>query len=309
MSVTPDISVVMAVYNGGPSLPKTMDSVLSQEYVSVEFVVVNDGSTDETSTILDHYAGLDSRVRILHRENQGLTKSLIEGCRVARGKYIARQDAGDVSLAGRLHKQLDEISAHTDVSAVSGGTRFIGPERELLYEVVPANSDLTTRLMELELDKIEGPSMHGCTMFSREKYEVVGGYRSAFYFAQDLDLWIRLAEVGKHFAINDVVYEASLTISAISSSYRKQQLELTRLILESARLRRRGASDVQVLQTARTIRSSVKSTPGRLARANALYFIGACLRQRSSPDASRYFQQAFLTNPLHLKSALRLMTG
>ena len=193
--------------------------------------------------------------------------------------------------------------------AVSGGTRFIGPEGEQLYEVVPARPDLTTRLLELELDKIEGPSMHGCTMFSREKYEHVGGYRSAFYFAQDLDLWIRLAEIGKHLATRDVVYEASLTIGAISSRYRKQQIETARLILQSARLRRTDMSDSEVLRQAATIKSNGKKAPGRFERANALYFIGACLRQRNSPNSTHYFQRAFLTYPLHLKSALRLMTG
>ena len=308
MTAAPDISVVMSVYNGGARLPETVESVLSQEGVSFEFVIVNDGSTDETSEILDHYAAQDRRVKILHRGNRGLTKSLIEGCRVACGKYIARQDAGDVSLAGRLRKQLDAISANASAVAVSSGTRFIGPEGEHLYEVVPAKPDLTTRLLELELDKIEGPSMHGCTMFSREKYEQVGGYRSAFYFAQDLDLWIRLAEVGKHVGTLDVVYEASLTIGAISSRYRKQQVETARLILESARLRRTAMSDSAVLSQAATITANRKK-PGRFERANALYFIGACLRQRSSPNATRYFQRAFLTYPLHLKSALRLMTG
>ena len=309
MKKDPEISVVMSVYNAGSCLRETMESILSQEDVSLEFIVVNDGSTDQTSDILVDYAGSDSRVRILNRENQGLTKSLIEGCAAARGKYIARQDAGDVSLAGRLRKQLDEIGAHADAVAVSGGTRFLGPESEQLYEVVPATSDLTTRLLELELDRIEGPSMHGCTMFSREKYEQVGGYRSAFYFAQDLDLWIRLAEIGKHVATHDVVYEASLTIGAISSRYRKQQVETARLILESARLRRNSLSDGEVLRQAATIRANRNKRPGRFERANALYFIGACLRQRSSPNATHYFQRAFLTYPLHLKSALRLMTG
>ena len=208
-----------------------------------------------------------------------------------------------------MRKQLDAISADAGAVAVSGGTRFIGPEGEQLYEVVPARPDLTTRLLELELDKIEGPSMHGCTMFSREKYEHVGGYRSAFYFAQDLDLWIRLAEIGKHLATRDVVYEASLTIGAISSRYRKQQIETARLILQSARLRRTDMSDSEVLRQAATIKSNGKKPPGRFERANALYFIGACLRQRNSPNSTHYFQRAFLTYPLHLKSALRLMTG
>jgi len=309
MNNTPQISVVMGVRNGGSRLAETIDSVLSQEDVSLEFIVVNDGSTDQTAQMLDEYSRRDSRLKIITQQNQGLTRALIEGCTAATGKYLARQDAGDLSLPGRLRMQLDALRDHSGASVVSGGTRFVGPEREQLYEVVPTRSDLTSSLLELELDRIAGPSMHGCTMFAKATYERVGGYRASFYFAQDLDLWIRMAEIGTHLAIHDVVYEASLTIGAISSRYRKQQVETARLILESARLRRSGKSDQAVLQKASRIRSNEKSTIGRLDRAKALYFIGACLRRRRSPEALRYFQRAFLTHPLHLKSALRVLTG
>lgn len=309
MNTSPDISVVMSVYNGGPRLPETIDSVLSQENVSLELIIVNDGSTDETSQILEDYAQRDSRVKVIDQPNQGLTRALIKGCDAASGRYIARQDAADVSLPGRLWKQLEAISADADASVVSGGTRFTGPEGEPLYEVVPTSSDLTQPLLTLDLNNIQGPSMHGCTMFSNEHYQRAGGYRSAFYFAQDLDLWIRMAEVGKHIAIADVVYEATLTIGSITSQYRKQQVETARLILESARLRRDGASDEQVLAKASRIRPNGKRTIGRLERAKSLYFIGACLRQRRNPGANQYFQRAFLTHPLHLKSAFRVLAG
>lgn len=309
MSAAPDISVVMGVYNGGACLSATIDSILSQTEVSLEFIIVNDGSTDQTSEILEDYARRDSRLRLIHQENQGLTRALINGCAEANGRYIARQDAGDVSLPGRLSKQLHAISSDPEASFISGGTRFVGPEREHLYEIVPPSSDLTAPLLVLELDEIKGPSMHGCTMFPKEKYEQVGGYRAAFYFAQDLDLWVRLAEIGKHIAIQDVLYEASLTIGSISSRYRKHQVDSARLILQSARLRRNGTGDEEVLKKASASRPNIKRKAGRFERANALYFIGACLRERRSPQAPYYFQRALLTHPLHLKSALRLLTG
>ena len=98
MSTNPEVSVVMSVYNGASNLAATMDSILSQEGVELEFIVVNDGSTDETGEILDDYARRDDRVRVIHQENTGLTRALIRGCAAATGEFIARQDAGDVSL-------------------------------------------------------------------------------------------------------------------------------------------------------------------------------------------------------------------
>src|SRR6476646_3858644 len=105
MSSLPDISIVMSIYNGADRLHETMESVLSQEGVSLEFIIIDDGSTDGSGVILGNYARHDARVRMLYQENHGLTRALIRGCEVAKGKYIARQDAGDISLANRLRLQ------------------------------------------------------------------------------------------------------------------------------------------------------------------------------------------------------------
>src|SRR5262249_52832345 len=105
MKTYPEVSVVMSVYNGASHLAATLDSVLSQEGVELEFIVVNDGSTDKAGEILDDYARRDGRVRVIHQQHTGLTYALIRGCAAATGEFIARQDAGDVSLAGRLALQ------------------------------------------------------------------------------------------------------------------------------------------------------------------------------------------------------------
>src|ERR1700754_3126237 len=96
MSGPPDISVIMSVYNGAQDLCESVESILSQRDASLEFIIVNDGSTDNSPHILEEFAGRDSRVKLIHQQNLGLTKSLIKGCAIARGKYIVRQDAGDI---------------------------------------------------------------------------------------------------------------------------------------------------------------------------------------------------------------------
>ena len=309
MSDTPDISVVMSVYNAAAQLRESMDSILSQEGVRLELIVVNDGSTNESPTILEEYANRDSRVKILHQENQGLTRALIKGCAAAKGRYIARHDAGDISLPGRLIKQVTYLAETPDAAFVSCGTRFVGPAGEYLFEVKRDPREADHRLLTLDLDRIQGPSSHPSTLFSRDLYDLVGGYRTAFYFAQDLDLWIRLGEVGRHIVMREVLYQASFTLGSISGLYRKEQIETARLILECARLRREGKSEEPGLQKARQISRPAKRHHNRLGRARALYFIGVCLKKRKDPLAQDYFKQALLAFPLHVKSAARLLLG
>ena len=133
MTNLPDISIVMSVYNGADRLRETMESVLSQEGVSLEFIIVDDGSTDGSNVILGNYARHDARVRILYQENQGLTRALIRGCEAAKGKYIARQDAGDISLPVRLRLQKAVLDQYEDCAFVSCWTSVIGPRDEYLF--------------------------------------------------------------------------------------------------------------------------------------------------------------------------------
>jgi hypothetical protein len=142
-------------------------------------------------------------------------------------------------------------------------------------------------------------------------YEQVGGYRSVFYFAQDLDLWIRLAEHGPHMVMTDVLYKAAFTLGSISGKYRAEQMETARLILASARRRRSGLTDEDLLQRAQAITAgeSEFKMKDRVRRAKALYFIGACLRKNNDPRAAGYFKQALLAHPLHFRSAMRCLIG
>ena len=307
MSNGPDISVVMSVYNGAADLRRTIDSILSQEGVELELIAIDDGSTDETGKLLDECANRDRRIRVFHHKNQGLTRSLIAGCAEARGAYIARQDAGDISLPGRLSRQLACIKANPGAAFVSCGTRFVGPCGEYLYDVSHDPGEATSRLKRLELSEIRGPAHHGSTLFPRSLYERVGGYRPAFYFAQDLDLWVRLVEYGQHVVMPELLYQASMTLESVSSLHRKEQVESARLIIESARLRRESRSEEPALERARLIRPLARRTSSRLRRASAFYFIGVCLKRHRDPKAPLYFKQALQAFPLHLKSAVQLL--
>jgi len=101
------ISVVMPVYNGGKYLPESIESILNQSYKEFEFIIVNDGSSDRSLEIIQHYANQDNRIKIISRENKGNVFSLNEGILNATGKYIARIDQDDIARKERLKKQLE----------------------------------------------------------------------------------------------------------------------------------------------------------------------------------------------------------
>lgn len=288
----PLVSVVMAVYNSEPDLDKTVDSVLTQNWIDFEFIIINDGSLDGSGVILDDYASRDCRIVVIHQENIGLTKSLIRGCALARGKYIARQDAGgDTSLPGRLAAQVAFLERNPEVVMTSCGTQVIGPRGEELYTVSQDGRELHLALSGRTTSTLRGPSSHGSTMFRTDAYFKVGGYRPEFPVAQDLDLWVRLSEVGECLAIPSILCRVVLAKGAISHLRREEQIERTAAILASAKKRRSGQSDSEVLSL--SSRQTVKQNRGgRRLEAKFYYFVASVLRSRNPTAAAEYYREA-----------------
>lgn len=305
----PVVSVVMGVYNGAAHLQQTLESILSQAGCDLEFVVVDDGSTDETGRILDEWAVRDERLSVIHQQNTGLTRALIRGCAEARGEFIARQDAWDVSLPGRLAAQCAYLGNNPDTVMVSCGTRFVGPENEPLYEVVRSGEELGKGLSNLDVETIQGPPHHGSAMFRRSAYVKAGGYRPAFVVAQDIDLWLRLAEQGKCWGLNDVYYLARLAANSISGRRRAEQMRAGVLAIECAKLRRLGQNDQARIDSEAVPEIRAGGRTSRQEKSRFYYFIGACLRKSDPLAAKRYFRRAVQENPLFLKALARSILG
>lgn len=306
---TPEVSVVMGVYNGADHLEQTLQSILSQEGCDLEFIVVDDGSTDDTGRILDEWAMRDSRLRVIHQENTGLTRALIRGCAEARGGFIARQDAGDVSLPGRLAAQSAYLGSHPDTVLVACGAQFVGPGNEQLYEVVRIGDALGRGLSNLDVRTIKGPPHHGTAMFRREACLQAGGYREAFAVAQDIDLWLRLVEQGKSWGLAEVFYQARLAANSISGQRRNEQIQAGVMAIDCARLRRQGQSDGARMGEGGQSGIRTGGRTGRRERSRFYYFIGACLRKRDPKSAKRYFRMAVQEDPLFLRALARSILG
>jgi glycosyltransferase involved in cell wall biosynthesis len=251
----PRVSVVMSVYDGERYLRESVESVLAQTFTDFELIVVNDGSTDASREILAEFERHDSRLRVIDQENQGLTRALIRGCAEARGHYLARQDAGDTSLSTRLGVQVAYLDNHSEVALLSCWTQFLGPDNEELFLArrTDTNQEATFRLRQRKLCHLQGVTHHGSTMFRRADYLHVGGYRWQFRYAQDLDLWLRLTDLGQLAFIPEVLYLARFTPDCISMRSHGPQVQLARLAVESAKARQAGNGDQRWLDQAAAI--------------------------------------------------------
>jgi glycosyltransferase involved in cell wall biosynthesis len=308
----PEVSVVMGVYNGAESLQRTIDSILSQEDVDFEFIIVNDGSTDSSKQILDEYASQDNRLRIIHQENAGLTQALIRGCAEAKGEFIARQDAGgDISYSGRLNHQARQLWENPHAVLTSCGTHYVDPDYETLYEVQLTQQELNEGLHQRSLSKLKGPSHHGSVMLRRSIFEAVGGYRAEFRVAQDLDLWIRIAEQGLCLTSEKILYEAVWAPTSVSSRRRSQQFLAAQTALNCADCRKQNMSENELLKDLdRNIRQSKsRFNHPKIAEADSWYFMGATALKYSKIRARRYWRESIKSWPFHFKSWWRLLTN
>lgn len=301
-------SVVMAVRDAASTVAATIESVLAQTDGDLEFIIVDDGSRDRTPEILALYAAADPRLRVIaNAEGVGLTRSLIIGCAAARGQFIARQDAGDLSHPRRLELQRACLGQDERLAFVSCWTEFVGPELEPLY--VARGSGVATEPAEIidlarEHGIVDGPTCHPSVILRREAYERAGGYRSQFYFGQDWDLWYRLAARGRFQMVPEVLYTARVTPVSISGRWREAQQQLARLSHAALLARGRGEDDADIIESAAKIRPKREHAGG--SRHQGLYFVGEALRHNGDHRARRYLLAAVRERPTYLKAWLRL---
>jgi hypothetical protein len=163
------------------------------------------------------------------------------------------------------------------------------------------------RLAEEHLaDGLTGPAIHGSVLMRREAYGRAGGYRAAFYYAQDLDLWSRMVESGRHRVVPEVLYEATLSPGSISGSRRQEQEAFHALIVGATRARRSGESELPWLEQAEQLSESCRNARRNPHReADGAYFIAACLAAEHPVLSRRYLERTLELNPWHLKARLR----
>ncbi|MEA5567041.1 glycosyltransferase family 2 protein [Anabaena sp. UHCC 0399] len=209
------VTVLMPVYNGELYLREAIDSILDQTFQDFEFLIINDGSTDSTREIICSYD--DPRIRLIDNDyNLGLTRSLNKGLKLAEGEFIARQDADDISEPERLAKQVAFLETHPEVALVGTWYKDIDPQGSLIGECnLPCNS------IQIRWDILfYCPFVHSGIMF--RKYTIgkhIGFYNEAFSYAQDYDLWWRIARHLQVANLNEYLIKLRINPCSMTATY------------------------------------------------------------------------------------------
>ena len=240
----PRVSILMPVYNALPFLREAVDSMLTQTMGDFELVAIDDGSTDGTEPVLQQYAEADARVIHLRIERGGIVAALNAGLSRCRAEVVARMDADDRSLPDRLSRQLAFLEQHPEVVVVGCAQRRMDE----------AGRPICRRPSVLGHDSIEAQMLRGqagvlhhpTAMMRLAAVREAGGYREQYRHAEDLDLFLRMAEIGQLANLPDELYEARMHLGSVTRTESQRHLrELKRQIVAETR-QRRGLGGGQV---------------------------------------------------------------
>lgn len=222
MGINRKISVIMAVFNGEKYLQESIESILNQTYKDFEFIIVDDGSFDRTPEILKDWTKRDSRIKIIANEqNIGLTKSLNKAIKTAQGKYIARQDADDVSLLQRLEKQIEYLENHPEIKVLGTFSYAINKKGDIL-----GKNTLPVSFSEIKKNLIKkNPFIHSSVMIEREALNKFGLYNEKFRTGQDHELWFRILKNVKGENLPLFLLKKRYLPDMISINKEKEQLK------------------------------------------------------------------------------------
>lgn len=217
----PRISVLMPVYNAEKFLKPAIDSILNQTFKDFEFLIINDGSTDSSKKIILSYK--DSRIKFFeNKKNLGVTRTLNKGLRLAKGKYIARMDADDISLPDRLQKQVEFMAKNPQV-AVCGTWVQIVDDKTLRHEIWKSPGDFES-VKSLAL--FYSPVYHPTVLIRNEalkKYNL--SYSLSFPHAEDYALWVRIMEKAKVINLQEVLLLHRILSDEKGKIYQQKQLK------------------------------------------------------------------------------------
>ncbi len=229
----------MPVFNTATYLSEALQSVLVQTYRDFELVVIDDGSTDESTKILNTFALRDARIRLIARGNRGLIATRNELLGAARGELLAWMDSDDVSLPGRFARQVEAFDLDPELMCVGSAAQCIDPEGENLnIERWPLEYH------EIMADQQRGGGMRFPTTMMRTNAALrVGAFREPFRIGEDLDFLLRLSEFGKLVNLADVLYLYRQRIASVCATLGSDWILYRDQILALAHERARDGQD------------------------------------------------------------------
>ncbi|MDD5571983.1 MAG: glycosyltransferase [Bacteroidales bacterium] len=217
-----EVSVVMSVYNGEEHLKEAIDSILNQTYSDYEFIIVNDGSTDNSLNIINSYN--DKRIKLINQENKGLAVALNNGIKNSCGEYIARLDADDIAMPSRLEKQILFLKENEKCVLLGSNAIIIDQKGGYMY----ISNQPTDKNEILKLLENSSPFFHSSVIFKKDVFYKCGGYyeKIKHNFEEDIILWTRIKEFGELNNFKEPLIKFRLSPSSITTTRKKKHKDL-----------------------------------------------------------------------------------
>lgn len=216
----PEVTVLMPVYNGSAYLPAAIRSILDQRFEDFEFLIIDDGSTEPVGDIVRSFH--DPRIRYIQQDNQGLTRTLNSGVRIARGRFIARMDADDLCAPERFGEQVAALRCDERLDLV-GSFFNVVDDSDRILESKELIVDDVYRLWRLAFHNTYA---HGSMMYRREAVIRGGMYDERRRYAQDYDLWWRMSRSHNSRMIASALYSHRLRADGAQASIRAYDEQL-----------------------------------------------------------------------------------
>jgi len=229
-----EISVIMSAFNAEDYLSESIKSILNQEDVEFELIIINDGSSDNTANILAKFALEDRRVSIVTHINSGLAASLNKGIKMSKGEYIARMDADDIADKLRLKTQLDYLKNHMNVDILGSYVYALGDGKERTWEFPTTKEECDVALLFF------CPIAHPAVMFRKSLVESVGFYDENFSYDQDYELWSRASYSHGIANLSTKLLKYRIHQNQMGSIYSKDQRVKSQKLIQQALLNKMG---------------------------------------------------------------------
>lgn len=224
----PKISIITAVKNGAIHLPETIDSILNQTYTDWEYIIVDDGSDDNTAEIVNEYSKKDARVKLIQRkESAGPYIAANDGIKAAEGKYIARIDGDDIMLPTRLEKQLAFLENNPEYKCVASYCQWLDADGPVRNSYIKAPNDPVVLNWHLA---IRNPLIHSSAFFEKKAFEEIGLYKEKF-LSQDYRMFADFAFTSSLTVLPEVLVYFRKHEKRVTHKSKPKQDELAREVL------------------------------------------------------------------------------
>jgi glycosyltransferase involved in cell wall biosynthesis len=191
----------MPTHNAAATLDEAVHSILNQTCRSLEFIIIDDGSSDDTVAKLERYVKLDHRVKLFRQKKKGMIAALNLGCRIAQGQFIARMDADDISLPRRTERQVQFLRGHPEIGIVGTWVSRMNENGSTIGEAHPSPNPRV-----LKWEHFFGICViHPTVMMRREILEKLDFYRADAVYAEDRDLWLRASAITEFSNVPEIL--------------------------------------------------------------------------------------------------------